>query len=53
MKRPSSATLKNRTVRLSDSHLKHLKKRAKEQKHYKESEVVRRLIDADMAQPSN
>ncbi len=45
--------MKNFTIRLPEAQIKHIKKRAREQKHYKQAEVVRRLVDADMAQPTN
>lgn len=52
MKKPIPV-MKNFTIRLPDVQIKHIKKRAKDQRHYKMSEVVRRLVDADMAQPTN
>ncbi len=48
MKRPASTHLKTLTIRLPDHQIKHVKKRAREQKHYTLSEVVRRMVAADM-----
>lgn len=41
--------MKNVTIRLPQDQIKHIKKRAKDQRHYKMSEVVRRLVASDMA----
>lgn len=40
--------MKNVTVRLSDQQIKHLRKRARAQKHRRISKVVRALVDTDM-----
>lgn len=50
---PPSAKLKNLTIRLPPDQIKHIKKRAKAEKHYTLSEVVRRMVAADMAGQSN
>lgn len=45
--------MKNVTIRLPEEQIKHIKKRAKDQRHYKMSEVVRRLVASDMVGQSN
>lgn len=52
MKKPIPA-MKNCTIRLPEEQIKYIKKRAKDQRHYKMSEVVRRLVASDMAGPAN
>jgi len=41
--------MKNVTIRLPKEQIKHIKKRAKDQRHYNMSKVVRCLVEADMA----
>lgn len=41
--------MKNVTIRLPKEQIQHIKKRAKDQRHYNMSKVVRRLVEADMA----
>ena len=48
MKKPIPA-MKNCTIRLPEEQIKYIKKRAKDQRHYNMSKVVRRLVEADMA----
>lgn len=45
--------MKNVTIRLPQEQIQHIKKRAKDQRHYNMSKVVRRLVEADMAGPAN
>lgn len=45
--------MKNVTIRLPQEQIRHIKKRAKDQRHYKMSEVVRRLVASDMVGAAN
>lgn len=52
MKKPIPV-MKSCTIRLPEDQIKHIKKRAKDQRHYKMSEVVRRLVASDMVGAAN
>lgn len=53
MKKPPTCVMKGLVVRFPSNQIRHIKKRAKEQKHYRLAEVIRRLVAADMARPVN
>ena len=53
MNRSAPPVMKNLTIRLSEEQIKHLKKRARLQKHRRIAKVVRSLVDHDIASHSN
>lgn len=45
--------MKNVTVRMPEEQVKHLKKRAREQRHRRIAKVLRGLVERDMSGPWN